>query len=484
MDVSTRKLKILIPSYVQKTARILIKEGFDAYLVGGALRDVVLGVKPDDYDLATDALPEQMLKIFPKSVSTGIKFGMVTVLTTDEQGEHQEVQVTTFRSEEKYVEGRWPSQVKFISSIDEDLSRRDFTWNAMALDLSSCVLDDKQEEKEWEIYDPFNGLTDLALKVTRAVGDPIGRFSEDGLRMFRACRLSSQLQFTIEPDTFEAIKKCLPVAKMISAERIRDEFVKTLMHSPKPSVGLELMRKSGLMQIFLPELLEAYGVEQKLYHGEDVYYHLLRTVDLAHDRVKLAALFHDIGKPAKDMGNGHFYGHDTHGADLTRKVMKRLKFSKSEIERTALLVQNHMFFYPYKDEDSFGEGEVDAQGKRFWSDSAVRRFLARVGEDNVEDLFLLRIADATSNPKTAFNPDEIEALQKRISQVRQKDMALKVTDLDVNGEDLITMGIEKGPQIGYILNKLLDIVIEDPLMNDKDKLIEKAREIQAGGEYK
>ncbi len=482
MQKNIHRQKIVIPSYVQKTARMLIKEGFQAYLVGGALRDVVLGIEPDDYDLATDALPEQMLQIFPKSVSTGVKFGMVTVLTRDNDNEHQEVQVTTFRSEQKYVEGRWPSEVKFITDIDEDLSRRDFTWNAMALNLDSPGLDDVENEKEWEIYDPFNGLVDIGLKVTRAVGDPIERFSEDGLRMFRACRLSSQLQFSIEDETFAAIEECLPVAKMISAERVRDEFIKTLMHSPKPSVGLELMRKSGLMKIFLPELLEAYGVEQKLYHGEDVYHHLLRTCDMAHDRVKIAALFHDIGKPRKDMGNGHFYGHDMESASMTRDILKRLKFPKSEIERNVALVKNHMFFYPHKEEDSFSEksdgGEADKEHK-FWSDSAVRRFLARVGEENIEDLFLLRIADATANPKTAFDPEEIEALQRRISDVRKKDMALKVGDLDIDGNDLMEMGVEKGPQIGYILNKLLEIVIEEPRLNDKEKLKMKVKELAA-----
>lgn len=507
--------KFVIPSYVQKTARMLLKEGFQAYLVGGALRDVVLGIEPDDYDLATDANPDQMLQIFPKAISTGVKFGMVTVLMPDEKLENHEVQVMTFRSEQKYIEGRWPSEVKFISEITEDLSRRDFTVNAMALNLDSPDLDGIENEKEWEIYDPFNGFTDLGIKVIRAVGDPVQRFSEDGLRAYRACRLASQLQFSIEDETFKAIASCLSVAKLLSMERVRDEFIKTLMHSPKPSVGLEYMRKSGLMEIFLPELLECYGVEQKLYHGEDVYYHLLRTCDVAHDRVKIAALFHDIGKPRKDMGNGHFYGHDIESAEMTGNILKRLRFSKNEIERNVALVRNHMFFYPFGYEDSFTEiapeivntedielagnqdsdlqkidyslpgGKSDSspdsnkneQAKKYWTDSAVRRFIVRVGEENIEDLFLLRIADAASNPKTAFDPKEIEALQKRISEVREKDMALKVTDLEIDGNDLLEMGIEKGPRIGYILSELLEKVIEDPLLNEKEKLKDLVREI-------
>jgi len=468
------KIRYTIPSYVLKVGRMLTKEGYEVYLVGGALRDIIMGKIPHDYDLATDALPDELLEIFPKSVSTGAKFGTVLALVPDAEGENKQVEVTTFRSESDYIDGRWPSKVEFVNDLNLDLGRRDFTINAMALDLSSGNLESDEMEQEWEIQDPFGGITDINLKLIRAVGTPIERFKEDGLRAFKACRLASQLDFEIEEETFEAIKQSIPVAKQVSMERIRDEFMKLLLNSPKPSKGIELMRQTGLLNIFLPELLEGYGVEQKLYHSHDVYWHSLRTCDAAEDSVKLAALFHDIAKPRTDMGNGHFYGHDSVGTQMVEEIMKRLKFSKTEIERTKALVRNHMFYYPHT------EGEVDREKMdklmlTQWSDSAVRRFLKRVGEENVEDLFKLRIADASSNPNTAFKPEEITELQKHISKVRQEDMALKITDLDINGEDLKSIGVEPGKKMGDILNKLLDMVIEDPLLNTKEKLLEEAR---------
>ncbi len=467
------KIRFTIPSYVLKVARMLTKEGYEVYLVGGALRDIVMGKVPHDYDLATNALPDEMLEIFPKSVSTGARFGTILALVPDSNGENMQVEVTTFRSESDYVDGRWPSKVEFVSDIDMDLGRRDFTINAMAMDLSSANFD-VEGDQEWDIHDPFGGIADINSKLVRAVGTPIERFKEDGLRAFKACRLASQLDFEIEEETFKAIKQAIPVAKKVSMERIRDEFMKLLLNSPKPSKGIELMRESGLLNIFLPELLEGYGVEQKLYHADDVYWHSLKTCDLAPDSVKLAALLHDIAKPRTDMGNGHFYGHDSVGADMVGDILKRMKFSKSEIERVKLLIRNHMFYYPHVE----GEVEKESMEKLIltqWSDSAVRRFLKRVGEENVDDLFKLRIADASSNPKTAFKPEEITELQKHISKVLQEDMALKITDLEIDGEDLKALGVEPGAKMGEILRKLLDMVIEDPLLNTKEKLLEEAR---------
>ena len=466
------KIKFTIPKYVQKVARILSKEGYDVYLVGGAIRDIVMGKKPHDFDLATNALPDEMLELFPKAVSTGAKFGTVIALVEDIDGENREVEVTTFRSEAEYIDGRWPSKVEFVNDLDKDLGRRDFTINAMALDLSSDLLDGEEVEREWDIHDPFSGITDINMKLIRAVGTPIERFKEDGLRAFKACRLASQLDFEIEGETFNAIKQSLPIAKQVSMERIRDEFMKLLLNSPKPSKGIELMRQTGLLNIFLPELLEGYGVEQKLFHAHDVYTHSLRTCDFAEDSVKLAALLHDIAKPRTDMGNGHFYGHDVVGMGMVEDIMKRLKFSKSEIERTKLLVRNHMFYYPHSQLESKKEGEISLSQ---WSDSAVRRFLNREGEEHVEDLFKLRIADATSNPNSPFQPEEITELQRHISRVRAQDMVLKVTDLDIKGEDLQSIGVKPGPQMGSILKRLLDIVIEDPLMNTKEKLLDEAK---------
>jgi len=467
---------IHLPNYVQKVARILIKEGYEVYLVGGAVRDIVLGRKPHDYDLATNALPDEMLNMFPKSISTGAKFGTVIVLVQDKHGETYEVETTTFRSEAGYIDGRWPSSVKFVDEIDKDLGRRDFTFNAMAVDLSKLDLDDGKELKEVEIYDPFDGIGDIKKKVVRAVGTPLERFKEDGLRSFKACRMAAQFGFTIEEQTLEAIKESRAVAENISMERIRDEFMKMLLNSPKPSVGIELMRETGLLQIFMPELTEGVGVEQKLFHADDVYYHAIKTFDAAEDSVKLAALLHDIAKPRTDMGNGHFYGHDRMGADMAEQIMKRMKFPKSEIERTKKLIANHMFYYPHIEEGMSDEEKENIEMHR-WSDSAVRRFIQRVGEENIDDLFKLRMADAQSNPYTSFKPEEITILQKRISDVRHQDMALKVTDLNITGKDLEQLGVEKGPKMGEILRELLERVLDDPLLNTKEKLSEIVKEI-------
>lgn len=467
---------MVIPEYVQKVGRILTKEGYEAYIVGGALRDVVLGKTPHDYDIATNALPDEMLNMFPKAVSTGAKFGTVVALIQDKHGETHEVEVTTFRSESDYVDGRWPSNVNFVDDIDKDLGRRDFTFNAMALDLSQLNLDGREEPFQVDIYDPYGGVKDIEKKVVRAVGTPLERFKEDGLRAFKACRMAAQLGFNIEEETFKAIKESIPVAAQVSMERIRDEFMKMLINSPKPSVGIELMRESGLLSLFMPELLEGVDVEQKLFHAHDVYKHALKTCDVAHDSVKLAALLHDIAKPRTDMGNGHFYGHDKMGADIAEEIMQRMKFPQSEINRVKILIENHMFYYPHVQEEMTDEEKENIE-KHQWTDTAVRRFIQRVGEENIDDLFKLRLADAQSNPATAFKPEEITILQRRISEVRKQDMALKVTDLKVSGEDLMNIGIEKGPKMGIVLSELLDMVVEDPALNRKDILLEKATEL-------
>lgn len=466
-----------IPDYVQAVARILLKEGYKCYLVGGALRDVVMTINPDDYDLATDALPEVMLTIFPKAVSTGIRFGTVTVLVSDVHGVRQEVQVTTLRSEQQYVDGRWPSSVKFVTNLDEDLSRRDFTWNAMALDFSQTELDGKAEVKTWVIYDPFGGKKDLWRKRVCAVGDPIERFTEDGLRAFKACRMAAQLDFELDPGTFSAIQKTLPIARKISMERIRDEFMKMVKNSAKPSVGVELMRTSGLLEIFMPELLEGVGVDQPVYHAYDVYTHLLKSMDAAPVEIRLAALFHDLGKPRKAMPDGHFYGHDLESEKITREIMKRMKFSRVDIERVTRLVRFHMFYYPVPEEDS-SKDEIEKYEAHLWTDAAVRRFVARVGEENIEDLFKLRIADASGNPNAMFQPDEIEKLQERISEVRAKDMVLKITDLAIDGNDLKAMGVPVGPEMGRILTTILTKVIDDPGLNEKEQLKKMVKDIQ------
>ncbi|KXK26645.1 MAG: CCA-adding enzyme [candidate division WS6 bacterium OLB20] len=396
----------------------------------------------------------------------------------DKQGERFEVEVTTYRKEEDYYGGRWPGKVEFSTALEEDLARRDFTVNAMAIDFADLF--DASATTDEVIVDPFGGNADLAARIIRSVRDPLERLSEDGLRSYKACRLAAELGFEIEPRTFEAITETLHVADQISRERIRDELNKLLLHSPKPSTGIDLMRRSGLLGLFMPELLETIGVTQPEWHEDDVYTHSLKTLDLAPDSVRLAALLHDIGKPStrsEDETGIHFYSHDVAGAAIAKEIMTRLRYSSREITRVSELIRWHMFYYPSADwrKEHGMEKLQDSDGG--WTDSAVRRFIQRVGEDLLEDLFKLRIADATANPKSSFDPSEIRELEKRISQVRSQELVLKISDLSISGEDLKQMGISPGPVMGNILNRILDMVIEEPILNERDTLLKIASEM-------
>lgn len=491
------QLKSKIPQYVFDTAAQIIAKGHQAYLVGGGVRDLLLGKEPQDYDIATDAYPEVIEAIFPKSIPTGAKFGTMVVVVTSETGERFDIEVTTFRSETDYFGGRWPAKVEFTKTIEEDLSRRDFTINALALDMSKV---NEANNLQALIIDPFNGLEDLQHGIIRAVRNPEERFAEDGLRPVRACRLAAQLNFDIEPITWQAIPGSNHITQMVSVERFREELMKLLLKSPKPSIGLRLMQQSGILKLFIPELEEGMGVTQPEFHSFDVFEHSILTCDVAEDSIKLAALFHDIGKPrtmTKDEYGTHFYGHDLTGAEMTKEIMKRLKFSNQEIDYTANLVRWHMFYYPsadwrkqldidgkdramgMHDEDFdvvlYGEKGTPNQGG--WSDGAVRRFIRNVGGvDAVNDLMKLRIADVSSNPKAAFNRKELDVLSERVSAVVADDMALKVTDLAINGQQLMEqLQIQPGPVLGKVLNYLLEQVLDDVKLNKSDTLLELAK---------
>ncbi|MEI7603400.1 MAG: HD domain-containing protein [bacterium] len=467
--MNIENFKDKIPVYVKNIGSKLIENGYEAYLVGGCVRDTLLEKSPKDWDIATNATPDKIVEIFPRSILIGARFGTVTVLEEDNNNETFQVEITTYRIEEDYVGGRWPEKVEFASNIEDDLSRRDLTINAFAYNLHSDTN---------ELLDFHGGLIDLEQKIIRAVGNPIDRFSEDGLRAFRACRFASTLQYEIDKNTFDAIKETLTVSKMVSVERIQSEFTRLLIESPKPSYGIELLRESGLLSLFLPELLEGYGVDQNDYHHDDVYWHSLHCADIAPDKIKLAALFHDIGKPRKKDGP-HFYGHDIEGAEMTKVIMKRLKFSNDEIDRISNLIRWHMFYYPFSKEET-EDGKIVERTEMMnkgWTDHAVRRFIRNVGgQDAVNELFMLRIADATCNKKSAWDPEEIDALQLRISKVLQEDIALKVTDLDISGTDIMELGVKQGPDIKAVLNFLLEKVEENPLNNDKIVLQEIAKD--------
>jgi len=427
------------------------ENGFECYLVGGSVRDLILGLDIYDYDFATNARPEQVMKLFKRVIPTGVKHGTVTVLV---QG--MEFEVTTYRADGKYFDGRRPETVYFASSLEEDVTRRDFTINGMALDIRTN-----------EIIDHVKGLEDIKDGIIRTIGNPDERFKEDGLRTYRACRLASKLNFEIEGKTFNSISLALDVAGKVSVERIRDELLK-ILETDKPSVGFEYMRKTGLLHICIPELAEAYNVEQNRYHAYDVYYHSIYSCDAApkeNPLVRLAALFHDIGKVQTkrkgDDGDCTFYNHEVIGARMVRRIMKRLKFSNMEIDKVNNLVINHMFHYTNE-----------------WTDGAVRRFMRKVGVENLPELFILREADRSGNGSRFGIPEPIKKLQERIGLIIEAENAITVTDLDINGNIIMdAFDLKPGPVIGNILKELLELVLDNPEINDRDILLQEAGEI-------
>ena len=456
--------KIKIPVILQKMNNIFEKNGFKAYLVGGAVRDMFMNKEASDWDVATDATPEQVISAFKKVIPTGIAHGTVTVHFMGE-----EIEVTTFRIEQGYSDGRHPDKVSYASDIEEDLSRRDFTMNAIAVSL-----------KDGSIVDPFNGKTDIKNKVIRSVGNPLERFNEDGLRPIRAIRFASQLGFEIETDTLQAIsnEKVLQKTSTISIERFRDELVK-LLKSPKPSVGLKLLESTNIMKLFLPELLEGRNCIQndvRGYHVFDVLDHNFYSCDGApvHKvNVRLAALLHDIGKPASkvvkvtDEGEIYnFFSHEKYSETIARKLLTKLRFSNNEINNVCHLIENHMFHY----EES-------------WSDAAIRRFVVRVKPENIEDLIDLRLPDMYGKYNMPIQIKESNAcdlliqLQDRIKKIQEENSAFTLKSLAVSGKDLMEIGIPSGKLIGKILDSLLETVLDDPKQNSKDVLLNIAKNL-------
>ena len=331
-----------------------------AWLAGGAVRDILCGATAQDFDVATDALPEQVVALFPRVIPTGMQHGTVTVLS----GQHK-VEVTTFRGEGPYLDGRRPSSVSFLGDIDGDLARRDFTVNAIAWDPIAGVL-----------RDPFSGLEDLRRRRLRAVGDPLARFREDGLRPLRAVRFASTLRLALDPPTRLAIPEALDVFARVAMERVRDELSKLLVRGAPPSRGLRLLLRSGLLAHIVPELLESVNFGQNRFHRWDVWRHTLRCVDAAPPDlvVRLAALLHDVGKPRsaqppEPRGEHTFYNHEFLGEQLARDIALRLRYPNRDAERVALLVREHNWHYLPE-----------------WNDATVRRTLARIGVEALPDV--------------------------------------------------------------------------------------------------
>jgi tRNA nucleotidyltransferase (CCA-adding enzyme) len=450
-----------IPDDVRALCARLRAAGHQAHLVGGGVRDLLLGRPPADFDVATDAHPEQVLALFGArfAIPTGLQHGTVTVVTTraaepdagrDPEPARRHVEVTTFRGEGAYLDGRRPSTVTYVRTLDEDLSRRDFTMNAIGYDPIADLL-----------TDPFDGQGDLALRLVRAVGDAVTRFREDGLRPLRAIRQATQLGFTIDPATRDAIPVTLDVFRRVSAERVRDEMLK-LLGATRPSGGIELLRATGLLAEILPELLEGVGVTQNRFHAHDVYQHTLAVVDAtAGDPItRLGALLHDIGKPRARQpregapGEFSFFKHELVGADMADTICRRWKLSNDDRDQVVALVAQHMFFYTPD-----------------WSDGTVRRFVRKVGPDKLPALFALREGDILGRGK-GENPDsELGELRRRIAAVGAEDAAMKVGDLAIDGRDVMRiLAIGPGREIGVLLAELLERVLDDPSLNTPEHL--------------
>lgn len=449
--------QLKIPSELKKMNEIFLRGGFEAYLVGGAVRDMLRGKPAADWDIATNASPEQVMRLFRRVIPTGIAHGTVTVHFMKHS-----VEVTTYRTESGYSDGRHPDEIHYASRIEDDLSRRDFTMNAVAVSLSTGA-----------VVDPFGGKKDIAGRCIRTVGNPGDRFEEDGLRPVRAIRFAAQLGFKIAPETLAAIPAAVRRTAGISVERFRDEFIK-MMEAPIPSQALQLLEKTGILKVFIPELASCRNVEQadcRGFHQFDVLDHLYYACDGAPRRnltVRLAALFHDIGKPAvkrTEIRNGQqiytFYNHEMESAVICDTILTRLRFPKAQIAAVCHLVRNHMFHYEPN-----------------WTDAAVRRFIVRVQPECIDDLFDLRIADVYGMtavpPRLKDGPwsANLVELRDRINRELSRQSVLGLKDLAVNGKDLMNAGIPAGKTLGYILKKLLDAVLEDPSQNKREKLLE------------
>ena len=432
----------------------LSKAGYEAYAVGGCVRDLLLKKTPKDWDIATNAKPEEIQNIFSDSVYEN-DFGTVGIKTGSEDPALAIVEVTPYRIEGKYTDKRHPDEVRFAEKLEEDLSRRDFTINALALDGDENVIDS------------FNSQKDLKDKIIRTVGNPRERFGEDALRLLRAIRFATVLGFKIEDKTLEAIKESAEWLRAISKERIRDEFVK-IIESDKAYEGVLLLEETGLLQYIVPEIRDGIGVGQNLHHIYTVWEHNLLALKYAAEKkyslaVRLGSLFHDIGKPKTKRGEGKystFYGHDVVGAKITAEVMERLKFSKELSEKVIKLVRYHLFYY--------NVGEV--------TESSVRRLLANVGPENIEDLIKVREGDRIGSGRPKAVPYKLRHLKYIIDKVSHDPISVKMLKIDGN-ELMKELGAGPGPKIGLILNSLLAEVLDDPTKNTKEYLTSRVHEL-------
>lgn len=444
------EIMIQMPEKVTYIINTIMEAGYEAYAVGGCIRDSILGRIPDDWDITTSASPYQIKELFKHTIDTGLKHGTVTVMV-DREG----FEVTTYRIDGIYEDGRHPKDVMFTASLVEDLKRRDFTINAMAYnDVSGLV-------------DIFGGMADLKDKVIRCVGSPKKRFTEDALRIMRAVRFSAQLGYEIEPETKAALMEFAPKLTCISSERIQAELVK-LVISPHPE-NLKIAYETGITRVILPEFDVCMETEQNNpHHCYNVGEHILKSMQkISPDKVlRLAMLFHDIGKPETitmdDQGICHFHGHQAVSEEITLKILKRLKFDNYTIGMVTKLVRYHDY-------------KVEAKEKN------VRRAVMKIGEDIFPLLFQIKEADleAQSTYLQEEKKEKLKAVQRVYEQVAAKGQCVSLKTLAVTGKDLISgAGMLSGPEIGKVLHQLLDIVIEDPEQNERENLLKLARQIK------
>ncbi len=450
-------LLALIPAEVVSVSSNLRLAGYEAYLVGGCVRDLLINRRPKDWDITTNAKPEQIQEIFPNSYYTN-DFGTVGVKIDTENESLQIIEVTPYRTESGYSNKRHPDSVHFGEKLEEDLARRDFTINAIALD-----------ESKGQIIDPYKGQKDLILEVIRTVGEPHKRFEEDGLRLMRAVRLVAELNFALDSDTAEAIKSKSLNLKHISRERIRDEFIR-ILNSDQPMMALVLSQQLGILEFISSDLPKGIGIDQNQAHSYDVFGHLLRAVQHAADKnwsldVRIAALFHDVSKPetrrwSDEKKDWTFYGHDVVGAKTTKKALEDLKFSRETIDKVTKLVRWHMFF---SDPD-----EITL--------SAVRRMINNVGEENIWDLLNLRICDRIGTGRPKEQPFRFRKYKSMVEEALRDPISVKM--LKTNGDRIIDIfHVEPGPKLGWILNALLEDVLDNSENNNEKYLDKKTSEL-------
>lgn len=455
-----------IPREVSYVTETLQNSGFEAYLIGGCTRDLILGKTPKDWDVTTNATPEVIIKIFPKTFYEN-DYGTVGVVNEETSDSTLKViEVTPYRLEAGYSDKRRPDSVTWSKNLDDDLKRRDFTINAIALKVLG--------KKEAEIVDLYGGISDLNAKIIRTVGNPEERFGEDALRVLRAIRLQAELGFTIERETEEGIKNNVKHLKDIAKERISDEFSRILM-SEQPMNALDIAHRLGVLDFIAPELEKAVGVEQNKAHSYDVFEHLLRSLQHAADKgwtleIRLAALFHDISKPetrrwSDEKKEWTFYGHEVVGSRVTRKILENLRYPKEITEKVVTMVRWHMFF-------------TDTEQITL---SAVRRMVANVGKDNIWDLMNLRICDRVGTGRPKENPYRLRKYKSMIEEALRDPISVGMLKIDGNRIIDVTK-TTPGPKIGYILHALLEEVLDDPAKNTSDYLEKRASELSSLGE--